>query len=92
MKRNAYQIGVRSYITPVIETWASYGMGRYQAYGANQPTLNFTGYQLGANYYLSKRTNLYGIFGATAANSSSTAVAGQGSSANQYAVGVRHTF
>jgi predicted porin len=90
-KRQAQQIGVRAYITPVIESWASVGNGRYAAYGASQPTINFTGYQLGSNYYLSKRTNLYAIFGSMQ-SSGSNVVTGGGSSVNQYALGVRHTF
>jgi len=87
-KRQAQQIGVRAYITPVVEGWASVGNGRYTAFGVGQPTANFTGYQAGANYYLSKRTNLYGIFGSTQTSSTSNGAAG----ANQYAMGVRHTF
>ena len=87
-KRQGQQIGVRAFVTPTVETWASVGNGRYTAYGANQPTANFTGYQAGANYYLSKRTNLYGIFGSTQTSSTSNGAAG----ANQYAMGVRHTF
>jgi predicted porin len=87
-KRQGQQIGVRAYITPVVETWASVGNGRYTAYGVGQPTANFTGYQAGANYYLSKRTNLYGIFGSTQTSSTSNGAAG----ANQYSMGVRHTF
>jgi len=91
--RSAQQIGVRSYITPKIESWASVGMGRYQAYGSAEPTANFTGYQLGSNYYLSKRTNLYAIFGASQTSSTSSTAYGQTSfNGNNYAVGVRHTF
>ena len=90
LNRNAQQIGVRSYITPTIEAWASAGNGRIKAsYGVS--TANFFGYQLGSNYYLSKRTNLYAIYGQTQ-TSSTSASAGVGTSANQYAVGVRHTF
>jgi predicted porin len=71
-KRTGQQIGVRSYITPTIEAWASGGTGKItNAYFATTGTLTtvntvgatMTAYQLGANYYLSKRTNLYGIFG-----------------------------
>jgi predicted porin len=90
LKRSAQQIGVRSYITPVIEAWASAGNGRYSAYGTGQPTANFTAYQLGTNYYLSKRTNLYGIFGSSQVSTASSSV--QGSTGNMYALGVRHTF
>jgi predicted porin len=90
VSRTAQQIGVRSFITPKIEGWASGGTGRYDSYGPSHPTVNFTGYQLGANYWLSKRTNLYTIFGSTQQSSSSS---GQGSvGANNYALGVRHTF
>ena len=90
VSRTAQQIGVRSFITPKIEGWASGGTGRYDSYGPNHPTVNFTGYQLGANYWLSKRTNLYTIFGSTQQSSSSSGQASVG--ANNYALGVRHTF
>ena len=90
LSRSAQQIGVRSFITPVIEAWASGGTGRYDSYGVSSPTVNFTGYQLGSNYYLSKRTNLYAIFGSTQQSSANAAQPSVG--ANNYAVGVRHTF
>jgi predicted porin len=99
LKRSGQQIGVRSFVTPTIEVWASGGMGRITAadtsttsslsIGANNATANFTAYQLGANYLLSKRTNLYAIYGSTQQSSSSTL---RSEGANQYAVGVRHTF
>ncbi len=93
-KRQAEQIGVRSYITPTIEGWASAGLGRVSSYGSNEPTANFNGWQLGSNYWLSKRTNLYAIYGNV---NQSTAAFGSGAAninqnAQQYAVGVRHTF
>ena len=94
MKRSAQQIGVRSFITPTIEAWGSIGNGRISSYGPNQPTANFTGWQIGSNYLLSKRTNLYAIYGQTG-TSNVASVAGTGNvstNANQYAVGVRHTF
>ena len=99
-KRQAEQIGVRSYITPTIEAWASAGLGRYtalQTTPGTTPTVNFNGWQLGSNYYLSKRTNLYAIYGQTlqstgtftnAAGVTNTTSAG----VNNYALGVRHTF
>ena len=92
LNRNGQQIGVRGNWTPKIESWASIGNGSVKS-AVNGVTANFTGYQLGTNYILSKRTNLYGIFGST--TTSSTSGTGQlagGASANQYAVGVRHTF
>jgi len=95
-KRSAEQIGVRSYITPTIEAWASAAV--VQSTTAVSATSNTslmtnpgTSYQLGSNYYLSKRTNLYAIFGAY--NSSSpTQNNGVAGSGNQYALGMRHTF
>ena len=94
--RTAQQIGVRSYITPTIEAWASAGSGKYK--GAPTATIagpayvNFVAYQLGGNYYLSKRTNLYAIYGQQQSTSGSLGIAGSGSTANQYALGLRHTF
>jgi len=90
LNRNAQQIGVRSYITPTIESWASLGTGKVKATYLNQ-SANFVGYQLGSNYYLSKRTNLYAIYGQTQTSSSSI-TGNVGAGANQYALGVRHTF
>ena len=94
LNRTAQAIGVRSYITPTIEAWASLGNGKWTgpAASSGQPaSASFVGYQLGSNYYLSKRTNLYAIYGQEQ-TSQSTTIAGSGSSSNQYAVGVRHTF
>jgi predicted porin len=94
MNRNAQQIGVRSYITPTIESWASIGNGKVKATQGNA-TVNFVGWQLGTNYYLSKRTNLYAIYGqnnASSANTNGVAATGSNTGANQYALGLRHTF
>ena len=90
LSRTAQQIGVRSFITPTIEAWASGGTGRFDTMGPANPTVNFTGYQLGSNYWLSKRTNLYAIFGSTQQSSASGTQPSVG--ANNYAAGVRHTF
>jgi predicted porin len=89
LNRSAQQIGVRGYFNPKIEGWASVGNGKYNAFGTNQGTANFTAYQLGSNYWLSKRTNLYAIVGSTQTSSTSTSGALSG---NMYATGVRHTF
>jgi hypothetical protein len=89
MKRSAQEIGVRSFITAKVEGWASVGNGRYTAYGNNNPTANIAGYQAGANYWLSKRTNLYAIYGQTGTTSTSANAA---MNTNNYAVGARHTF
>jgi predicted porin len=90
-KRSAEQIGVRGFFTPRIEGWASAGLGKLTAFGQGQPTANFTTYQVGSNYWLSKRTNLYAIFGSTQ-TSSVASVTTPGNSVNGYAAGVRHTF
>ncbi|MBU3613884.1 porin [Polynucleobacter sp. Latsch14-2] len=91
LKRSAQQIGVRSYITPVIESWALIGNGRYTSYGTGSPTANFNAWQLGSNYYLSKRTNLYAIYGQSLTSSTSSTY-GYGAAGSQMSLGVRHTF
>ena len=95
LSRTGQQLGVRSFITPKIETWASGGTGRYSSFGTGEPTANIVAYQVGANYYLSKRTNLYTIVGhsQTSSVSGSTVVGASGGSAiTGYAAGLRHTF
>jgi predicted porin len=89
LNRNGLQIGVRGNVTPKIEPWASIGNGSIKSSVGGQ-TANFTGWQLGSNYILSKRTNLYAIYGQT--QTSSTTAVTQGYGASQYALGVRHTF
>jgi predicted porin len=96
VNRTAQQIGVRSYITPTIEAWASAGNGKYKgaplSATVTAPTVNFVGYQLGGNYYLSKRTNLYAIYGQTGSSSATPNTVGSGNTLNQYSLGMRHTF
>ena len=101
-KRQAEEIGVRSYITPTIEAWASAGVGTFTPMGENQNSAHMNAWQLGSNYWLSKRTNLYAIYGQFAQSNStyntySTAGAVNGTfqtslNNNAYAIGVRHTF
>jgi predicted porin len=91
LSRTAQQLGIRGNATKTIEYWASIGNGRFDSYGTTHPTVNFTGYQVGSNYWLSKRTNMYAIFGSTQ-QSSSTNQAQPSVGANNYALGVRHTF
>jgi hypothetical protein len=88
LKRTAQEIGVRGYVTKKLEGWASVGTGRYTSFGNANPTANINGYQVGSNYWMSKRTNLYAIYGQNGTSSTSV-----GSfNVNNYAVGVRHTF
>ncbi len=89
LKRTAQEIGVRGYATKTIEYWGSVGNGRYTATGATAPTANITGYQVGSNYWLSKRTNLYAIYGQ---NGTSSTSANASFNVSQYSLGVRHTF
>jgi predicted porin len=89
-KRSAQQIGVRGYITPIIEGWASIGNGSVTAFGVRSPTANFVAWQTGLNYYLSKRTNLYGIYGTN--NMSSAAPVNPALNTSAFALGIRHTF
>jgi predicted porin len=98
--RTAQQIGVRAPITPKIQAWASGGMGRINNTGTNGPTANITGWQVGSDYILSKRTNLYAIYGSSATSNattgayaaSATGVANTSYNQSSYAVGMRHTF
>jgi predicted porin len=90
IKRSAQQLGVSGNFSPKIQSWASIGSGRLSSYGANQPTANFNAFQLGTSYILSKRTNLYAIYGQTITGS--TASVPGGAAASQYALGARHTF
>jgi predicted porin len=88
LNRSGQQIGIRGWYNSRIEGWASVGNGRYQAYGTNNPTANFTAYQVGSNYWLSKRTAVYAIAGSSQTSSTSAGSA----NGNQYALGMRHSF
>jgi len=93
-KRTAQEVGVRGYATKTIEYWGSIGNGRYSSMGSAtvaNPTANITGYQVGSNYWMSKRTNLYAIYGANNTSNTSSATIGS-ANLTQYSVGVRHTF
>lgn len=108
LARTAQQIGVRSFVTPTVEAWASAGTGKltvatagantnsfvggYSNIGSN--AANFGGFQLGSNYWLSKRTNLYAIFGQQHTSNQNFVTGANPTSYNEnsYALGVRHTF
>ena len=101
-KFSAQQIGVRSFITTALEGWIAGSMGKYQSmqdvstgtvrYTPGQS--NLTAMQVGANYFLSKRTNLYAIYGQTASSNVALTNGANTTSANlnNYALGIRHTF
>lgn len=105
ISRSAQQIGVRGYATKTIEYWGSAGMGKYNALGSGASSMNIGGFQLGSNYWLSKRTNLYAIYGQYYTSNQATGTGGYqrdvaitqtgaqaSGNANNYAIGVRHTF
>jgi len=103
-KFTAQQIGVRSFITPALEGWIAGSVGKYASLPATQTTngnitytpaqSNLTAMQVGANYFLSKRTNLYAIYGQSGSSNVAYSAVGNttASNINNYAVGVRHTF
>ena len=88
--RSAYQLGARSQLTPTISVYATYGLGKSSYYNAGSAYANFRTAQLGSDYNLSKRTNLYVAYGST--NQSSDNAGTPGTSAMNYAAGIRHTF
>ena len=90
-RRSAEQVGVRGFFTPRIEGWAQVGMGKVTAFGQGNPAANFTTYQVGSNYWFSKRTNLYAIFGSSQ-TSSVASINIPGVSGNAYGLGIAHTF
>jgi predicted porin len=93
-KRSAEQIGVRSFITPTVEAWASGGFGRHKRNDTSP--VNMRALQIGSNYWLSKRTNLYAIYGQEQARtfnkSAPAAKAKPDTNIRNYAIGIRHTF
>jgi predicted porin len=93
-KRNAFEAGVAAPIGQFLIR-AKYGMGSSNMNAAVMSTssitassFNFRGYQAGVDYNMSKRTNLYAIYGRASGDLSATTTY----SANQTAIGVRHTF
>jgi predicted porin len=94
--RSAYQIGARSQLTPVISAYATMGLGKSQYLGqGNLGNNNFRTFQIGSDYSLSKRTNLYAAYGSfnqSSAGGSTVTAPNVGVSGMNYALGVRHTF
>jgi predicted porin len=93
-KRTAQNFGVSAPITPTIAVFGSYGGGKSNQFGALSATsattqdFSFMGYQAGATYTLSKRTNLYAIYGRQSGDTSATTTF----VANALSLGARHTF
>ena len=101
--QTAWELGVRAPISKTIDTWASYLGGSSTGTGAvAATTLAFTdiavsgnvdisGFQLGAKYNFSKRTNIYAV-GGTQARKGTGVNAASKNEATQIALGVNHTF
>jgi predicted porin len=101
VERKAQQIGVRAPVAKNVDVWASGGIGNINAGGNTVTPSKFNGWQIGSDYSLSKRTNLYAIYGqtntsgnimATAYGTNTATTAPNSFNAVSYAVGVRHTF
>ena len=69
-------------------------MGKSSYYQAGTAYANFRTAQLGTDYYLSKRTNLYVAYGSNnqSSNGSTGATFVTSTSGMNYAAGIRHTF
>ncbi len=93
-QRSAYQLGARANLTPTIQVYATYGLGKSSYAQAGTAYANFRTAQLGSDYYLSKRTNLYVAYGSFNQSSPSSAAVSAVSSLSgmNYAAGIRHTF
>jgi len=98
LKRTANQFQISAPVTTAISVWGSVGAGKRTVWadstastrGAFTRERNFSAFQLGGLYNLSKRSSLYAIYGQAAQDANT---AGQtGFKDQQYAVGMRHTF
>jgi predicted porin len=87
-KRSMDQLGVKAPVTAAIDLTATYSKGKQQLLAANQ-NYGISGYQLSADYKLSKRTNLYAIYGAS---NQDTTTGGGVAKDSQAVAGIRHTF
>ena len=94
VKNNSTQVAVLVPVANNIQLKGSYSTGNYQlgtslggaGYGVSR---NQNGMQVGVNYLLSKRTDLYGAYGQFS-RQNTTATADNKDTG--YAIGVRHTF
>jgi predicted porin len=87
IKENAYAVGVRAPIAKQVTLFASYTTGGKTS--ATNIDSKMTGYQAGGLYALSKRTDLYALYGAAKMKADNVVneSTGQG-----MALGIRHTF
>jgi predicted porin len=90
-KNEVMQVGV-SYAMGKTSLVAQYGEGEGEGVNASTNQRDRKGYQVGAIYNLSKRTNAYAIYGNQEQKYVSTTNAGNTEKISGYAVGVRHSF
>jgi len=76
-------------VTPAITPFVMYGTGKSEMTVAAPVTSDNTGYLLGTNYTMSKRTRLYAAYGYQKSDIKSTTTS---KTTNEYGLGVVHTF
>jgi len=89
----ANKIGASYQVTPQIMPFVQYGKGNTEGtrvVGLGSTVTDDVGYQLGAEYALSKRTSLYGVYGVSQRELKSNSA--NKTEYTDYALGVRHTF
>jgi len=89
VKKTANQVAVTAPVSKSLNAWASYGQGKYRSATSARED-NFSGYQAGAQYMLSKRTSLYAIYGA--AKQDAVTAGNIDYKDTQYSIGARHSF
>jgi predicted porin len=90
-KNSVTQAGVK-YNMGNITFAAQYGMGEGEGAAAETDQRERSGYQVAAIYNLSKRTNVYAIYGAQEMKYVTTTNAGNKEEAKAYGFGIRHSF
>jgi predicted porin len=88
-KLSGIQLGAKAPITKTLDLIASYTSGKITNAGSD--LYNTSGMQVMANYALSKRSRLYGIYGQTNWDSQRTATTAN-VAVQQYGLGMLHTF
>ncbi len=87
-KSDVTSVGFQIPLSAKVNAWVEYGDGKTQT-TSTSTTYDRTGYQVGARYSLSKRTDLYAIYGSQEAKKQSN---GDKYTLNGTAAGIRHTF
>jgi predicted porin len=74
------------------DLFLTYSMGETTAAPVGAVSRDIDGYVLGARYNLSKRTNLYAIYGTSDVDAGNAPVADTSTKTTQYALGLNHKF